>query len=338
MRRLFLAALIFLALGPGPWAVQRFPVDNLTQRASARPLVFAPQTRGPMRFVRGWHLVSPHSRFGGFSGLARIAPDRFLLIGDNGYATRLAFGRDRQLSAFRIAALPVPPGWPDRKTMLDTESLFVDRAHGTAWVGLEHINQLWRFDSELTRLQARHAPAALRDWPKGRGPEAMARLAGGRIIILAEGGRDDPRRNRGVLLAGDPGAASPPPTHFFYDSQGKGAVSDAAPLPDGRILIVHRKVGWSRQLFTTTVAIADPHDIKPGAILRSQPIGRVPRPLAENYEGASVTVENGRTWLWLVADNNFNRWQRSLLLQFELVDLPPAKTPDSKKAARKPAA
>jgi hypothetical protein len=337
MRRLLFATLIFLALGPVPGTVHRFPVDNLTQRASARPLVFAPKTSGAMRFVRGWHLVSAHSRFGGFSGIARIAPDRLLLIGDNGYHTRLTFDRDGQLAAFRIAPLPVPPGWPDRKTMLDSESLFVDRAQGTAWVGLERINQLWRFDSELTRLEARHAPAALRDWPRGRGPEAMVQLADGRIIILAEGGRKDPRQNRAVLLAGYPGATSAPPTRFFYDSQGKGAVSDAAPLPDGRLLLVHRRLGFD-PVFTTIIGIVDPADIAKDAVVRSLTVGRVPRPLAENYEGASVTVENGRTWLWLVADNNFNRWQRSLLLQFELLDLPPKKIPHSKKAARKPAA
>ena len=71
------------------------------------------------------------------------------------------------------------------------------------------------------------------------------------------------------------------------------------------------------------------------AVLRSASvIGRVPVPLAENYEGAAISVEQGRTYLWLVADNNFNVWQRSLLLQFELVGLPPRRTPHSKKAAR----
>jgi len=337
MRRLFFAALIFVALGPVPGTVQRFPIDDWTQGASARPLVLAPQTSGTLRFVRGWNLVSSHSRFGGLSGIARIAPDRFLLIGDNGYATRLAFDHDGRLSAFHVAPLPAPPGWPDRKSMLDSESLFVDRAQGTAWVGLERINQLWRFDDALTRLEARHAPVVLRDWPKGRGPEAMARLADGRIIILAEGGRDDPRRNRGVMLAGYPGALSAPPTRFFYDSQDKGAVSDAAPLPDGRILIVHRKVGWN-PVFTTNLSVADPDEVRPNTILRSRTIGTVPRALAENYEGAAISVEQGRTWLWLVADHNFNTWQRSLLLQFELTDLPPKKATASKKAARKPAA
>jgi len=337
MRRLLFAALIFLMLGPVPGRVHRFPVDDLTQRAAARPLIFAAAASETMRFVRGWHLISPHSRFGGFSGLARIAPDRFLLIGDNGYRTRLRFDRAGRLASFHIDALPVPPGWPDRKTMLDSESLFVDRADGAAWVGLERTNQLWRFDDDLMHLEARYAPAAMRDWPRGRGPEAMAQLADGRIIILAEGGREDPRRNHGVMLARYPGAGSGPATPFFYDSQGKGAVSDAAPLPDGRILILHRKVGWN-PVFTTIVAVADPDDIKPNAVLRSRTIGVVPRGLADNFEGAAVTVENDQTWLWLVADNNFQSWQRSLLLQFELTRLPPRETPDSKKAAREPAA
>ena len=86
-------------------------------------------------------------------------------------------------------------------------------------------------------------------------------------------------------------------------------------------------------MFTTILSVADPADIGKDAILRSRTIGRVPRPLAENYEGAAVSVENGRIFLWLVADNNFNVWQRSPLLQFELVDLPPKKGRDSKKAA-----
>ena len=78
-------------------------------------------------------------------------------------------------------------------------------------------------------------------------------------------------------------------------------------------------------------AIIDPADITEGAVVRARTIGRVPRPLAENYEGAAIAVEQGRTWLWLVADDNFNVWQRSLLLQFELVDLPPKKSAGQQK-------
>ena len=99
-------------------------------------------------------------------------------------------------------------------------------------------------------------------------------------------------------------------------------------LPDGRILLVHRRLGFY-PVFTTILAIVDPADIHPGATLTSSAIGRVPTPLAENYEGAAIVVRDGRTFLWLVSDDNFNSWQRSLLVGFELVNLP-----GSKKAAR----
>ncbi|HEY0595675.1 esterase-like activity of phytase family protein [Sphingopyxis sp.] len=332
MRRLFFAALIFLVLGPMPGAAVRFPTDNFTQAAAARPLVFAPGTAGSMRFVRGWHLVSPHSRFGGFSALARTGPDAFLLIGDNGYWTRLTLAAGGAVSHVRIGALPTPDGRPPRKAMVDSEALFVDPESGKSWIALEGINQIWRLDADLTTIEARRKLPAPR-WPANRGPEAMARLADGRTVVFSEDADDDPRGREALVYDGDPAAPGPAPIRFFYDSDGRGLVSDAAPLPDGRILLVHRRLGFD-PVFTTIVAIVDPADIAKDAVVHAQTIGRVPVPLGENYEGAAVSVEGGRTWLWLVADDNFNVWQRSLLLQFELVDLPPGKAPDSKKAAR----
>ncbi|QCB53369.1 esterase-like activity of phytase family protein [Sphingopyxis sp. PAMC25046] len=328
MRRLLTAALIFAALGPMPGTVMRAPEPDLTESAAARPLAFAPEAAGTLRFVRGWHLVSPHSRFGGFSALAREAgADRFQLVGDNGYWTRLALDSRGAVSDVRIRPLPTPDGRPARKSMADAEAMFVDRASGKSWIALEGINEIWRLDADLAAIEARRKLPRPR-WPGNLGPEAMVRLGDGRTVVFSE----EARRREGLLYSGDPAAPGPPPLRFFYDSDGRGPVSDAAPLPDGRILLVHRRLGFD-PVFTTILSIADPADIKADAVVRSRTIGRVPPRLAENYEGAAVSVEGGRTFLWLVADNNFNVWQRSLLLQFELVDLPPKKTPDSKKAA-----
>lgn len=333
MRRLLPAALIFLAIGPVPGTVMRFPDIDLTERAETRAIVFAPGAGGTMRFVRGWHLVSPHSRFGGFSALARTGPGRFQLIGDNGYWTRLTLDAHGRVAAVRIRPLPTPDGQPARKAMIDAEALFIDPASGKSWIALEGINQIWRLDAGLTAIESRRNLPGPLHWPVNRGPEAMARLADGRTVVFSEGADHDPRGREALLYAGDPAAAGPAPIRFFYDSRGKGLVSDAAALPDGRILLVHRRLGFD-PVFTTIIAIVDPADIGKDAVVHSQTIGRVPLPLAENYEGAAISVEQGRTWLWLVADDNFNRWQRSLLLQFELVDLPPKKAGDSKKAAR----
>lgn len=337
MRRLLSAALIFLALGPVPGTVMRFPAKDFTQRASARPLIFKPATTGAMRFVRGWRLVSLHDRFGAFSALAWTGPDRFLLVGDNGYATRLSLDSRGTVSRVHIAALPTIDGHPARKAMADTEAMFVDPANGTVWLALEGINQVWRLDAGLSKIESRRE-LPKPSWPANRGPEAMVRLADERTVVFSEDADDDARGREALVYAGDPAEPGPAPIRFFYDSRGKGLVSDAAALPDGRILLVHRRLGFD-PVFTTIVAIVDPADIAKDAVVRSRTIGRVPTPLAENYEGAAISVEAGRTYLWLVADNNFNVWQRSLLLQFELVDLPPKKAAPkkmegSKKAAR----
>lgn len=332
MRRLLPAALIFIAVGPVPGTVQRFPADDLTQRAAARPLVFAAETHGTMRYVRGWRLVSPNSRFGGFSALARTGAGTFQLIGDNGYHTRLTIDRSGRVTGVSIAALPTPDGRPATKAMADAEALVIDPVSGKGWIALEGINQIWRLDANLDAIESRRRLPPPR-WPANRGAEAMARLADGRTVVFSEDADRDPRGRAALLYSGDPAAPGPTPIRFFYDSRGKGLVSDAAALPDGRLLLVHRRLGFD-PVFTTIVAIVDPAAIAPDAVVRSQTIGRVPRSLAENYEGAAVTVEAGRTYLWLVSDDNFNRWQRSLLLQFELTGLPPKGAADSKKAAR----
>lgn len=328
MRRLLLAILIFLAIGPVPGGEQRHWRDVRIDSAAARPLDVAVGRTGMMRFVRGWHLVSPHSWFGGFSAVAKIGPDRFQLVGDNGWWTRLTLAPDGRLSDVRIRPLPAPGGTQGRKTLSDVESMQVDPASGRSWMALEGVNEIRRFDAALTRIESRaRMPAP--HWPDNSGPEAMVRLKDGRWLVFSEDARR-PRGREALIYDGDPAVPGTRTARFFYDAQGKGAISDAAVLPDGHLLLLHRRLGIA-PVFTTIVALADPADIAPGAVLTARTIGRVPKALADNFEGAAVSSEGGRIFLWLVSDNNFNRWQRSLLLQFELVDLPPS---HSKKAAR----
>lgn len=324
MRRLLPAALIFLTIGPVPGTAFRYPAIDRSQTAEARPLRYPAATAGTLRFVAGWRLVSRNSDFGGFSALARRGDGRFLLVGDNGEATRLTLGADGSVSDVAIRPLPTPPRSPKRKAFTDAEAMVRDPATGKLWIALEGINQVWRIDAAMTRVESRRRSPALYGWPSNRGPEAMVRLADGRTILFSEGEDRNDFGTEGLVYGDDPAVPGRKPLLFYYDAAGKGQVSDAAPLPDGRILLVHRKLGLD-PLFTTTLAIVDPADIRAKAVVRSLSIGRVPEPLHENYEGAAVTVEDGKTILWLVSDDNFNRWQRSLLLKFELVDLPPRK-------------
>lgn len=331
MRRIFLAFAIFALIGPVPGTVQHLPVDDDSQIIRAQPLRAPAKSRGALRFVRGWALESPHSRFGGFSALAMGPGGEWLLVGDNGYRTRFALAADGTVSHVDIAPLPVPAGQSRRKSMVDAEALAVDPATGQAWLALEGINQVWRLDAALSAIRAR-AKLPGKPWPANSGAEAMVRLSDGRTILFSESARDDSRGSEALLFEGDPTAPGAQAVRFFYDARGKGRVSDAAPLPDGRLLLVHRRLGF-HPVFTTILAVVDPAEIAKDAVVRSRTLGRVPTAIAENYEGAVVTAAGGRSFLWLVSDNNLNRWQRTLLVQFELTGLPPAPAADSKKAA-----
>lgn len=332
MRRLLLAALIFVAIGPALGARQVRPVvDTASQDIAVHALGYPAGRAGALRFIRGWRLSSSNAMFGGFSSLAVTGPDRFQLVADNGYWARFAVLPGDRVADARIGKIPVPGGNVGKKSKSDVEALLFDPATDQSRVALEFVNEVWRLDPTLGRIESRSA-LPRPHWPKNSGPEAMARLPDGRIVIFSENADDDPRGREALLFEGDPSVPGTRAQRFHYDAEGKGAVSDATTLPDGRILLVHRRVGFD-PVFTTIVAIFDPADIRPGAVLRSRTIGRVPGALADNYEGAAVTTDGARIFLWLVSDDNFNRWQRSLLIQFELVGLP-VRAPDSKKAAR----
>lgn len=332
MRRILLALTIWLIAGPAPWRAFRFPQDNFTQAMTVHPLdmadVGASNEAGELPVVRGWELTSPHSRFGGFSALAFEGQGRLLLVSDNGHVVRFSLNSEGKVAEVQIAPLPSPDGQGHRKSQADAEAVTVDSQSGKIWVALEGRNEIWRLNPALSRIEARTKLKSSR-WPGNRGPEAMARLGDGRTIVISEGADKDPRGVEALLYDGDPAEKSSKAIRFFYDARGKGAVSDAAALPEGRVLLIHRRLGFF-PIFTTYVAILDPAHIAADAVVRSRGIGRVPRALAENYEGAAVTMEQGRPSLWLVSDNNFQSWQRSLLVQFRL-DIPPAQ--HSKKAA-----
>lgn len=330
MRLIFVIALFFLLLDPLAGHRRHRP-DNLSQIVIARPINMASDQRlaapgDQLRFIRGWNLMSDHSHFGGFSAMALVAPRRFQLIGDAGWWSRLTLGEDGRVRDVVIRPLPRPAGSPARtgKAYVDAEALAYDPATRQSLIALESIDQIWRINPAMTQVIARRHIAAMTDWPPNGGSEAMVRLDDGRTLILSEAANDDARGTKALLFHSDPLASSKVPERFFYDAGGKGLVSDAAQLPDGRVLIIHRRLGPS-PLFTTILAVADPADIAADGVWKSREIGRVPVMLRENYEGTAIEVDQGRTYVWLISDSNFNIWQRSLLLQFELRPLPASK-------------
>lgn len=282
----------------------------------ARPLALDPahpQARqvGALRYLGGWSLGSRDRRFGGFSAAAVDGGD-LVLLSDAGWALRLRTAGDRIEAA----------GWQDvgaagGKAARDSESLAHDPAAGGWWIGFEGANLIAERVAGLALSAASVHPAAMRDWPANGGAESLARLPDGRFVVIAETARLPGGARQALLFLADPtsGAA---PNAFGYRPPAGYDPSDAAALPDGRLIVLNRRLDPLRG-FEAELEEADLAGAAKGATLSGRSIARLAAPLTvDNMEGVAIGQEDGRTILWLVSDDNFLPIQRTLLLKFAL--------------------
>ncbi len=237
--------------------------------------------------MKAWRLAAPDPRFGGLSALA-VDNGALLAISDSGVAVRFAPPGAGTAVRFSLHDLPAGPGSPYRKSMRDSESLLRDASGNGWWVGFETRHSLWRFDAAFRDVLDRRWLDV--DWSANKGAEALAAAPDGAVMALPE---------RGGRAAG--GAMVAP-----------AWTSDATRLPDGRLVLLIRRPSWRG--FVSEVRIGA------GA---GKPARRLALDLAplDNMEGiAAATSPGGTTRLWMVSDDNFRPWMRTLLVA---VDLPP---------------
>jgi len=279
---------------------------------------------GGLRYLGGWVLTSDNLDFGGISAMV-LDDDGFVAIGDAGGLFRFALNDEGVITRAAIAQLsagPIPDDGGDvEKRDRDAEGLAHDPDTGRYWVAFERANGFWRFDSAFERSDADAAPEAMEDWPSNGGAEAMVRLDDGRFLIFSEAG-DGPGDSREVLLfAGDPVEDGPPPLRLGYRPPGEHRITDAALLPDGRLLVLNRDFSIVEGV-SVIVSIVSLDALTAGTILEGEIIARLDPPVTiDNMEALAIDEQDGRTIVWMASDDNFNPLQRTLLLQFELLAL-----------------
>ena len=308
---------------------QRQHRPNKDQAISARPILLDPKhpartQLGQLRFLGAWVLSSENDRFGGISSLVALPDDHFIGLGDG--ATLIGFRLTRRGGIVDPFIRPLPwrgkeePDYEER----DSESLVRDPATGKYWVSFENHASLRRYSADFSREERVVRPQEMKGWPANGGAEALARLADGRFVVLSEDAEAPDTADRGggyraLLYPGEP-RADAKPIRFAYAPPKGFKATDAKLLPDGRLLILHRRLAFPSGL-SASIGIADPADIRPGKTLRSTELARLEAPLAvDNMEGLAVTQEAGRTIAWIVSDDNFNALQRTILMKFALPD------------------
>ena len=325
---------------PKPALVEHAVATPVGIEVNARPIPnFEPRDRARTRFGSldyrgGLVLTSPHRGFGGLSGFRFLDSkgERFLAISDQGtwFTGRIRYSGRSMTGLEDVEAAPVlnAEGRPitEKRLWYDTEALARDG--DLVYVGLERVNQIMRFDFAKGGTSARGevlpTPPAVRKLPYNKGLEALVFVPkdipkgqplAGTLIALSEGGFDADGNLIGFLLGG------PTPGQFSIRRTEQQLISDAVLLPSGDLLILERKFSWFTGIDIRIRAIPlksiAPGALVDGPVLFKADLGHE----IDNMEGidAHVTAD-GETVLTLVSDDNFSMLQRTLLLQFALVE------------------
>ena len=313
IKRILLAVLLTLAMAPGTFVRSELPLRDWQSPIAIKALQVAPLKAGPLELEAAWELSSENFLAGGFSALAHRPDGSFLSVSDTGRL--IAFPRpDKAILPIHLHPFLATDAQDKRDA--DLEALTVDPQTGTVWVALERSQSILRFGPGMEPRGSVYPPE-MADWAKNAGPEAMTRLADGRFLLVEESAFDD-GLHQALLFARDP-VAGGRPIAFTFQARDGFRPSDAALLPDGRVAVFLRGVDWGYPPgFPGQIVIVDPARITEGGILESILLARIEAPLpSDNFEGMTVIDEGDGIWsLWLLSDDNFARFQRTLLLKF----------------------
>lgn len=275
-----------------------------------------PKTKrvGGLVYLGGWSVRTNDFRFGGISAM-HVGEREILAISDAGSLFRFTRPDRPGAGMARIDPLPDGPGSAIRKSDRDAEAMVVQHNH--IWIGFERSNAIWRYVRKTMQSEAAATPAAMRKWRANSGSEAMLRLRDGRFLVFSEGNKAGATSEM-LLFRGDPATAKATAVKLLYRPPEGYRITDAALLPDGRLLFLNRRFAWLEG-FSAKIGVG--RLPRAGEALSGAELAHLQAPTAvDNMEALSVTQEGGRTIVWIASDDNFNPLQRTLLLKFALTD------------------
>jgi hypothetical protein len=284
---------------------------------------------GSLEYRSGLVLTSSFPAFGGLSALRFLDPkgERFISLSDQGawFTGRIVYSGRPMAGLTDVEAAPLlfMDGMPiTEHGWYDSESLAIDG--DIAYVGLERVNQVMRFDFSKGFIRARGEvvplPPAAKRLPNNKGLEALVVVPkglplAGTLLALSERGLDANGNLIAFLVGG------PSPGQFSVHRTDDFDISDAVILPPGDLLVLERKFslfsGVGIRIRRIALASIAPGALVDGPAIFNADLGQE----IDNMEGidAHVTPE-GDTVLTLISDDNFSMIQRTLLLQFTLVE------------------
>lgn len=302
-KRLFAALAVALLCVPGTFLRTAIPTAPPRDIAMAQVQGAGP-TDSPAWEVAGvWHYRAHSLLFGGFSALLATNDNHLRAFSDRGARFSLT-EPDQPSPRHGLVRQLVAPA--DAYHLWDIEAATRDPVSHKYWLAYENHHTIHRFTIASATDGKRDLEDEV-DWSANSGAEAMVRLRDGRFMVLPEG------NDTGLLYPFDPVEGARAAQFTFRNPVPGFVATDMTQLPDGRLLLLMRKVEWAYPPFTSQLAIGGVPQaggiFAPEAVLQLDPT--IPR---ENYEGLAVRPrEDGRIDVWLMSDDNLSVMQRTLL-------------------------
>jgi len=327
-------ALVLLALALDAVPAQ---AERISVTASPIPLnagVPGESTIGALRYLGGVQLTSDTASFGGFSGLL-LSEDgsRLIALSDRAFWLTAGVVYDSAGVLTGLSGAKLAPMKRAAGGAFDPEALAYLSRDVALLVASERAHRLVRYQLPITRNlsdpflydadalaaaapRVMPAPAGFASMGKNEGIEALVPLGDGRVLAIEEGREEPPDApSHAWLLSEDGSSAS-----LKVTRSNRFRPTDAALLPNGDVLMLERR-------YTTLGGVAArlrrfaAQSIVAGATLEGEVVAELVPPVnVDNMEGLAVRQEGDRTILMLIADDNYNVFQRTLLLQFELIE------------------
>lgn len=313
--RFLLILLLAAALAPGTW-LRTATSTGFNEPITLQPVAEPGAAPPPGWSVEGlWRYDSEGRLFGGFSALLALDDSHLRAFSDRG-ATFTFVSPDRPRPPDRAgSAIRAAPRLSYQSTdkafandLWDIESAARDPTTGRFWLGYENTHAIQRFTAASQPDGVRLLGDEV-EWSVNSGAEAMVRLADGRFLVIPESGGE------ALLYPADPVSGVKPMALRYVPPAGKFGITDAAQLPDGRIMLLLRRVSWSLPTFDGRIAIAalpragQAQELRPAIALDLTAV--IPR---DNYEGLALRERSdGAVDVWVLSDDNFSVIQRTLL-------------------------
>ncbi len=277
----------------------------------------------------GLVLDGPADTFGGISGITFVSEENAVMVTDRGnfISARISYdnaGAPLALSGAELEVIRNSSGTelPSNfsRDSEAVETVYRDGVAAAVRVGFENLTRVADFDLSGNRPSGAarivSIPDELESLRTNESLEAVciappASPVAGSTLLIAEM-QPNAEGNHSAWLLGnrDKGPLSLAPADGYNPT-------DCDFLPNGDLLVLERGTGFLA--FIMQVRRVASSEIGPGAVLQGEVILSASGGDIDNMEGLAVReLADGSVHIVIVSDDNFNDWERSLWLEFEL--------------------